>query len=148
MKIDTENPAFSYVSMDIKVDGDTFNPKGVKYGDNVERSMVEGNHPVAYAMTRGIYKTDPLALEFYMEDFVTLQKKLGKKFYDTSFQVVVTYAEEGRDTTTDTIVGCKFKKREADNSQGTDALTRTLEADNLYIKWNGDDPFEKMPGRQ
>lgn len=145
MKINTENPAFSYVSLDVKIAGDTYNPKSLKYGDNVERGMVQGNHPVAYSMTRGTYKADSATFEFFMEDFITLQKKLGKKFYTTTFQAVASYAEDGRDTVTDTLVGCRFKKRQADNSQGNDALMRSVEADVHYIKWNGDDPFEKMP---
>jgi hypothetical protein len=145
MKIDTENPAYSFTSLVAKIAGDEYSPKSVKYGDSMERAMVEGNHPVPLAQTRGVYKPDSGSIELYLADFIVLQKKLGKKFYDTVFQVTVSYAEEGSDTITDTLVGCRFTKREADNSQGNEALTRPLEFQPLYIKWNGEEPFEKMP---
>ena len=124
MKIDTDNPTYSFVSLTLKIDTDEYTPKSLKYGDGVERGEVRGNHPVMLGFTRGEYKADGLSVELFMADYLALQKKLGAKFTTQTFSCTATYAEGDGETITDTMVGCKFKKREADQSQGNDALTR------------------------
>jgi hypothetical protein len=147
LKFDSENPKFSYMNIVQKLDGEEYNPASVKYNDALERSMVEGNHPVPFGYTDGTYKAEG-SLELFMEDFNALQDKYGEEFYKKSFDVVVQYAIDGGSTITDTLVGCKFKKRERDHSRGSEALKVTLELDVLYIKWNGKNPFKKMPGQR
>jgi hypothetical protein len=146
VKVDTENPAYSFVSITFKLDGEEYTLKSVKYSDNVERAMVEGNHPVPLAMTRGRYKAEASS-EMFMQDFNAILEKMGDTFYTKTVPISVAYAEEGQDTVQDELVGAKFKKRERDHSNGNDALSIPMDLDLLWIRWNGKDPFPQMPGQ-
>lgn len=146
MKVDVENNDFSFLSIILKIDGQEYGVKGIDYSDSVERAKREANHPIPLGMTKGIYSAEASG-ELYQTDFKELSDRFKEKFYEKAFSVIVQYAEDGVDTITDELVGCRFKKREASRSRGADSNTVSFELDLLYIKWNGVDPFSKMPGR-
>jgi hypothetical protein len=146
-RIDTENPELSFVNIILKIDGDEVTAKSVSYSDSVERAMKRGNHPVPLGMTQGEYSPEA-SLTLYRSDFDPLLKKYGTNFYTKGFTVVVQYAYVGGDTVQDELIGCRWKKRESGGSQGSDALEVSSELDLLYIKWNGQDPWPKMPQAQ
>ena len=145
--ISSDAPRFSFVSIVMKIDGIEYTIKEVSYSDTVTRGKMEGNHPILLGYTRGVYDCKA-AIALYYEDFIKIQKKLGKAFYEKRFTVTVAYAEEGQDTVQDELVGCRFGKREVQHGKGGDALEWKSDLDLEYIKWNGADPFTKMPGGQ
>jgi hypothetical protein len=50
---------------------------------------------------------------------------------------VISYAEEGFDTWTDTLVGCRIKKDQGGGAEGTDALSVPWDLDIMDILWDG-----------
>ncbi|HEX2863664.1 MAG TPA: hypothetical protein VHN99_03780 [Deinococcales bacterium] len=144
--ISSDTPRFSFVSLTLKLDGQEYTVKEVAYSDGVNRGKVEANHAIPLGFTRGMY--EPKAnITLYYEEFLAIQKKLGNKFYETRFTVTVAYAE-GSTTVQDELIGCRFAKRDAQHAKGNDNLDVKLDLDLEYIKWNGADPFTKMPGGQ
>ncbi len=146
MKFSTDTDAISFAQTTFKIDGVEYTIKTISYGDSLERGDVEGNSQMVLRQTKGMYKTDDSAVDMFADDFAALIKKLGAKFYSTSFPVTNAYQKIGdSELTIDTLVGCRFTKRSASDSSGADALMRNVGIKPRYIKWNGVNPLENMP---
>lgn len=137
---------YDFSSVELDADGDRINGfKSVEYGDNVERGDVRGNKPWSLGMTRGQYKVDDPSVEMYRADFEELVRKFGSGFYTRQFRLLVSYSNDGQAVTTDTLVRCRFKKRNNSHSQGSDPLTVKVDLDCEGILWNGVPPFPDFP---
>ena len=115
--------------------------KSVDYSRKRSRTQVRGFHPDPLGQTRGENEYDA-SIEIYLAEFNQLQAACqalngGKGYGDATFDVIVTYGENGFDTITDTIRGCNIDSTEAGVSQGPDALTRKIELSPLKILYNG-----------
>ena len=148
----------SFASVEVKVAGQIYFATSVNYSRKRNRTVVRGNHPDPLGKTRGEneYSAD---IEFLLSEYNALQaaliaqanqQNLNGGYGDVAFQVIVTYAENGLDTVTDTINGCTMDSTEASNAQGADPTKRKFEMNPLKILFAGQDdssiPLVAPPG--
>lgn len=140
-KIDLENTRAGYASIVLTVDGKEVNvSKSIGYGDGITRGKIDGNARMSLGYSDGSYMADDGTMELYLAEYDEMVDAFGGQIYTKSFTVSVAYVVGGK-TRTDTLIGCRFKKREGSNAAGSDALTRTLTFDVLYVKVNGKNPL-------
>ena len=112
--------------------------KSVNYGRTRSRGLVRGNHPDPIAKTIGEneYKC---SVEMPLAEYRLLVAQLGPGYGDVTFDLFVTYGENGFETVTDEITGCTLDDDDASNGQGPDALMRKLDLAPLKIRMGGVD---------
>lgn len=93
--------------------------------------------------TKGDLKAEG-SLTTYLEEWKELLDALGDGYMEKSFDITVSYAEDGRPTVTDKLRGCRIKKVEESHSQGTDGLTMKIDLHILWIEFGGKKPLKKM----
>lgn len=130
-------------SVNIKLGGDLYiGVKSISYNDTLGPTKIRGTHPVPIARTRGQYDAEG-SIEMYTAEARQFRKKLGPGYKEVSFDIVVSYTEDGFDTITDTIVGCRIKKDQGGGQDGTDALTVPWDLDVMNILWDGVSSIKK-----
>lgn len=123
--------------------------KSINYSRTRTRGLVRGNHPDPIGWTQGDneYKA---SCEIYLAEWNLFQQLLGPGYGDVAFSVLVTYGATGFDTITDELIGCHMDTSDVSNSQGTDALSRSIELNPLKIIFGGLDdvtiPLGPPPG--
>lgn len=132
---------YSFASVEVRVDGQTFTGiKSISYSDQVERAKNYGTSSLVRGYTRGQYEGEG-SLEFYASEWGNFLKALGNKPYLKRFSITVTYAEDGQPTVTDSLEGCRLKKRSRDHSEGNEGLTVKCDLDVQVIKMDNLDPI-------
>lgn len=130
-------------SVVIKLSSDLYvGIKSISYNDTLGPTKIRGTHPVAIGRTRGEYDAEA-TIELYAAEARQFRKKLGAGYKEVSFDITVSYVEDGFDTITDTIVGCRIKKDQGGGSSGADALTVSWDLDVMQILWDGVDSLKK-----
>ncbi|WP_407540465.1 hypothetical protein Q0M94_03440 [Deinococcus radiomollis] len=117
--------------------------KSINYSSDKAPGEVRGNHAQLVGRTRGDLK-DTCSLELYEEEFNDVIVALGNGFMDQTFDIVVSYAEEGQKTITDKIFGCIFSKVDKSHTQGVDGLIVKIDLHVMRIDLNGKTPLKKM----
>ncbi|MDV6376369.1 hypothetical protein [Deinococcus arenicola] len=134
--------ATSYAQAIMKLDGQEYAIKTKSYGDSVESTDIEGSSMMSIGRTQGAYKTDETSIEMYADDFAELIERFGEQFFLKTFTVTNTYMPaSGSKLKQDELVRCRFTKRAASDSAGSDATTRTLSIKPVLIRWNGKNPL-------
>lgn len=127
----------SFTSIDLRVRGIAVTGvKEINYSDKLEPAKVMGTKAQALGRTLGPYECEG-SLTLYKEDFNELIAQLGDGYGAVAFDVVVHYAEEGLQTSTDEVCGCRIKNVEDSPSQGGDPLEVKIDLDPMYILRNG-----------
>lgn len=135
---------YSYASIELDVSGRKFyGHKEISYNQDLEPGEVRGAHSQLLGRTKGDLKAEA-SLTTYLEEWQELLEALGDGYMESSFDIVVSYAEEGRPTTTDKLRGCRIKRVEESHSQGVDALAVKLDLHVLWVEFNGKKPLNKM----
>ena len=127
----------SFASIELKLNGQIFiGFKSINYSRTRSRTMVYGTSPDPLGKTRGTneYKAD---CELYLAEFQNFVNDLGSGYGDISFDITVTYSENGFDSICDVIKGCTLDSTDASNSQGTDATVRKMDLNPIKILFNG-----------
>lgn len=83
-------------------------------------------------------------MQMAQRDYNDLIARLGKGFMEKSFDIVVSYQEEGMPLVTNTIRGCRIKKSDGGSAAGNDANMVGVDLDPWYILWNGVEPLSSM----
>lgn len=135
---------YSWASVRIRVGSTEYmDVTEISYSHTMERGTVRGVGAQKLGMTRGEYDAEA-SITFLKEGFDQLVEALGEGYMEIPFDVAVTYADEGQDTNTDQLVGCRISSIEKNPSQGTDGLTVSCELDVQYIIENGVKPLRNM----
>lgn len=135
-----------FASIEADIGGTVFNGfTAIEYSDNMERGEARGAAPHLLGRTKGDYKLGDCSIELYRKQFKELLDQLGDNFYVTQFPVRVNYAEDGQPAQTDTLVRCRFSKREFSGQQGSDPLKITIGIEPEGILWNGRLPYTGFP---
>lgn len=115
--------------------------KSINYSRTRSRTQVRGNHPDPIATTRGTneYKAD---CEMFLAEYRLLVAELGAGYGDVTFNVIVTYGENGFETVTDEIIGCHLDGDDSSNGAGTDPLVRKIDLNPLKILMCGIEDLE------
>jgi len=146
MKFSLDGEAASFVHTTLKIGNVEYTVKTYSYGDSIERGDVDGNSRIVLAQTAGIYKTDDSSLDMFADDFALLMDTVKATFYEASFTITNAYQKHGDSKLTiDTLLGCRFTKRGASDSSGSDPLMRNIGFKPRVIQWNGHNPFSQMP---
>lgn len=133
----------SFCSMEIKLGGGLAisGIKSINYDENHSFSKVWGNRPQKQGRTRG--QIDPTgSMELLRRqwdallEFLTVGGAVG--YAERSWPLTVSYAEIGAiDTKCDELTQVRFFNAKAKGSEGTDALTVTVDLDIREIIWHG-----------
>lgn len=124
---------YSFASIEADVAGRTvLGMKEIAYTETLEPGEVRGTGSQLLGRTAGDYSVEP-SMTMYREEWDDLLDALGEGYLRKSFDVKVTYADEGAPTKTDRLVGCRIKSVEQSNSQGTDALEVKLDLHCMYL---------------
>lgn len=113
----------------------------IKYKWKRTREMPRGNHPDPLGKTRGEneYTCEAEYLMAEANAIVQTIAQIKSGFGDLFFDLIVTHAEQGTDTVTDSIIGCTLDSLENDSAQGAAPTKRAFEFSPLKILWNGQD---------
>lgn len=133
--------SFASVSLSMNGQVPTVAFKDISYDDTLSPVKVMGTSPIPLGRTEGTYEANA-SVEIYREEFDDFMKTLGALangagFKETSFDIVITYSENGTDVITDTLVGCRIESNPSKATQGADPLTVPVKLNVLYILWNG-----------
>lgn len=137
--------SFGHVTLNIAGLEFTGGFKSIKYSRKRNREMVRSNSPDPVGKTLGENEYAASAevyLAWWYALLQTVEENLGPGYGDQAFTIVVGYQANGFDPFTDTIVNCTFDTTDADNSQGTAALTRTIEFNPTKIYFNDTDDLQ------
>ncbi len=114
--------AFASIELKLK-DGTIYvGAKAINYKDSLTPVKVRGANAEPIGRTRGDYDADA-DIELYKQQGHQFLQGLGQGYKEISWDATVTYSENGLDTITDTIIGCRIQEVAMSNSQGTDATT-------------------------
>lgn len=119
--------------------------KSIKYGRTRDREMVYSNSPDPIGKSLGENKYECEVVVYYdwwSNLLQTIQNQLGPGYGDQPFTIYTSFVGTNLSTYTDTILNCTFDSTEADNSQGTAALTRSIKFQPTKILFNGVDDLE------
>lgn len=136
--------AYSFAHITLEIAGLEFTGgfKAIKYSRKRNREMVRSNSPDPVAKTLGENEYQASAevyLAWWYSLLQTIKNDLGSGYGDQSFTVNVSYNNNGFPPFQDVIQNCTFDSTEADNSQGTGALTRMIEFNPTKILFAGED---------
>lgn len=135
---------YSYASIELALNGRRFyGHKEISYSQDLEPGEVRGAHAQVLGRTKGELKAEA-SLTTYLEEWKEILDALGHGYMEKTFDITVSYAEEGRPTVTDKLRGCRIKRVEESHSQGTDGLTVKLDLHVLWIEYGGKRPLRKM----
>lgn len=113
----------AFASIELKLKGDIYvGAKSINYKDSLTPVKVRGAHAEPIGRTRGDYDAEG-DLEMYSQQGHQFLQALGQGYKETTWDATVTYSENGLDTITDTLIGCRIQEVDKSNSQGTDAST-------------------------
>lgn len=119
--------------------------KSIKRSRKREREFPYSNSPDPIGKTLGENKYQCSVVAYYdwwMNLLQTVQNNLGPGYGDQSFTIYVSYVGKNLNTYTDIIQNCTFDSTEADDSQGTQALTREMEFGPTKILFGGIEDLE------
>lgn len=119
--------------------------KSIKRSRKREREIVYSNNPDPIGKTLGENKYECEAEVYYdwwSNLLQTVEEELGPGYGDQSFTIFVSYVGKNLTTYTDQILNCTFDSTDADDKQGTTALTRTINFAPTKILFNGVDDLE------
>lgn len=117
----------------------------INYKQSLEPGEARGEHAQRYGTTRGELKADGDA-EILKEEGEQLIKELGNGYMEKRFPVVVTYAEEGGKTRTDTLHNVRIQEVSDGHSSGNEALKIKLTLNIDFVEKDGVMPLKKMLG--
>jgi hypothetical protein len=138
-----DQKTYSHQSAEVNVDGVRFLVKEAKYNDSLEPGELRGNNSMLLARTKGEYKCEA-SIQMAQQDHAELIQHLGEGFLEKSFDVVISYQEEGMPLIVNTIRGCRIKKNDGGSSAGSDANMVGIDLHPFYILWNGIGPLSNM----
>lgn len=119
--------------------------KSIKRSRKRKREMVRSNHPDPVGKTLGENEYECSAEVYYdwwANLLQTVQENLGEGYGDQPFEIYISYVGTNLTTYTDQVLNCTFDSTEADDKQGTGALTRTIDFNPTKILFNGIDDCE------
>ena len=124
---------YSFASIELVVAGKRIlGAKEIAYTETLEPGEIRGTSSQILGRTAGDYSVEG-SCTLYREEWDDLLDTLGEGYLRKSFDVTVTYADEGAPTKTDNLVGCRIKSVEQSNSQGTDGLEVQLQLHVMYL---------------
>lgn len=139
-KINGHTYGWSSTQVRFEGPGVPINIEEINYSDTLEPGERRGTSPYVQETTRGEYSAE-LDFTLSVEDGVVLTDALGEAFMEKRFQVVVSYAEEGSPTITDTINKVRISGQEQSGSRGGGPLMRKFTCHvQDPILWNGKTP--------
>lgn len=144
--ITVDRTRFEFASLDITIAGAlrALGFQSISYSDTLTPTKVRGTSAQPIGRTRGEYDAEG-SLTLLKKDADELRAVLGQGFMEKVFQITVAYAENAGDgVVVDRLIDCRIRGNSNDHSQGTDALTETLELDVMRIMWNGKNPLLNM----
>jgi hypothetical protein len=141
------NRTYSFSSIEADLDGDLYTAfKSINYSDSLEPGELRGTAVHRLQRTDGEYKAEA-SIEMSLEEADKLIQKLGNGFMLKAFKVTVQYAPDNMPVITDELIGCRLKKKDNSNSQGSDPSMVKFDLDPMYIIHNGKLPFVMKNGQ-
>lgn len=116
--------------------------KNIKRSRKRNREMVRSNSPDPVGKTLGENEyqcSAEIYLAWWFNLLNTVQNTLGKGYGDQPFDIFIRYNANGFTPFVDHVINCTFDSTEADDSTGTQALTRMVEFNPTKILFNGID---------
>lgn len=128
---------YSFTSITVEMAGiaqakGTF--RSINYSAKQDPGIVQGNQVTIVGLTSGYGQGDGSVemLVSEMDDFFSAISQNGQiPIMNVDFDIVVSYSENNVDVRTDTLRGCRITSIDSNNTQGTDASTKTC---NLVIR--------------
>lgn len=133
---------YGFADVQFKLKGKAYPVYSINYSQNPNTAKSYGNQRIARGKVKGQLEAEASA-SMYKEDYNEMLQDLGEGYLSLNFDVVVSYADEGKRAVTDTLVGCSLGEVSTDLSEGNDAAMIEFGLDPLYIKFNGIEPYEK-----
>jgi hypothetical protein len=111
----------------------------INYNDERPKTPRYGKGSVQRGTGRGNYKAS-FSLTLDRDEYEALRKALGGSVYEGEpFNIVVSYANDGSETISDTLPDCEITKQDTSGSQGDDNVGQVKLDGGVGqpIKWNG-----------
>jgi hypothetical protein len=110
--------------------------KSITYGDSLTVGKIRGANVKVQGRTRGVQEPRCNAV-FYKRQFDELVDELGDGFGEKVFDIVLSYADTGQPTRTDTVVGVRITDYEVAGEEGEDAIEVEAELDPMDVLLQG-----------
>jgi hypothetical protein len=134
---------YDWSSVTISIPGaESMEPTEISYNDEQEHDGVYGKKGRYRGYGTGNYKAS-VSLTMLREDYEELQRLAKAKGYKSIYdyvipKIVVSYADTGASTVTDTLTNIVFGKRDTGAKNGDKSITMKLDGTPYGgIKWNG-----------
>lgn len=139
----------SWASIELRTDGDIIlGFTEIDYKASLDPGEVRGagSAPIAFTMGNSSFEG---SVSFLLEEFNSLVSSKGAGWMGASFEIIVSYSEDGLTTIVDTIQGVRFTSVEnSASSSSTDAVVRKLPFKALNILYNGQAATPQAPTPQ
>lgn len=136
------SPASAELRAGAPISGIILGWTSIEYAAKLTPEMVYGNHPDPIGRTLGRAEYSA-SIEVYLAEFVQqFVAALGVGWAVKPFDITVTYSENGFDTVTDTLFGCRLLGAEAAIGNDAAALKRKVELMPIKILLGGKDMLE------
>lgn len=132
--------SFGHVTLEIAGLEFTGGFKSIKRSRKRNREMVRSNSPDPVGKTLGENEYQCSAviyLAWWFALLQTVQNTLGEGYGDQPFKIFIAYNNNGFAPFVDQVLNCTFDSTDADDQQGTAALTREVEFNPTKILFNG-----------
>ena len=127
----------SFASIEVQVNAILYlGVREIQYGDALEVADVRGASPQILGRTRGQLKATA-SMTMYLSEWEDMKSKLGEGFGEVSFDIQVTFRDEGDNMVTDKIIGCRVTNVQRNQSSGNEPITVQLTLHVMRIEHNG-----------
>lgn len=117
--------------------------KELAYKLEMAPTDVYGTSPQPIGRTRGVLSFSA-SLTLYKAESALFLQQLGDGYLEKPFNVIANYTENGFDTITDSIIGCRLVSPDNSHSQGADPLVVKWDLHPMMIKLSGLNPLAQM----
>jgi hypothetical protein len=133
-----------YSSVEFNINGVRFNGvKSISYRHSLDPGVLRGNRAGIIGRTRGIYNAEG-SIELYRQEYETLITTLVLNplvgYFESQFDIVVSYSETFTALLTDKLIGCRLKSSENSHAEGNDPLSVSCDLSIMYLSENGKFP--------
>ncbi len=128
---------FDHSSAEIQIGATLFTGiESIEWSESLEPGIVRGTVAQKLARTAGEHDAEG-GFALPIEDFGELIATLGEGYGGVSFNIVVTYSNEGQNVTTVELIGCRITEHSGGSEAGGDPTMEEISIDIMEVKHNG-----------
>jgi hypothetical protein len=139
---------YDFSSVEITLNGSrTLGVSEVSYTSTLEPGTVFGTGSQVLGRTRGQLEESG-AITLFKQEFAELVDALGQGFMEASFDITISYRDNGSPLVTDILRGCRITSVQDSASQGSDAIAVACDLHIMLIERGGKQAVQPLAAPQ